>query len=102
MVRTEKHVTTTVYLRRDQLEALRGISEASRVPQAALIREGVDLILKRAQEADFASFRVCPICGEFKPGWPDAWRNVPPPESPRGLRYACGDCVLKASEAPGT
>lgn len=37
---------TTCYLRQDQLEALRVLNEYSRVPVAALIREGVDMVLE--------------------------------------------------------
>ena len=37
---------TTCYLRQDQLEALRVLNKQSRVPVAALIREGVDMVLE--------------------------------------------------------
>ena len=37
---------TTCYLRQDQLDALRVLNEHSRVPVAALIREGVDMVLE--------------------------------------------------------
>lgn len=37
---------TTCYLRQDQLDALRVLNEQSRVPVAALIREGVDMVLE--------------------------------------------------------
>ena len=43
----EKKVSTTVYLEEDQLEALKKLSDRTRVPVAEYIREGVDMVLER-------------------------------------------------------
>ena len=32
---------------------------------------------------------LCPECHEYKPGWPDDWRNKP---GYSGTQYVCGDC----------
>ena len=45
-----KKVSTTVYLTEEQLEALKALSERTRVPAAEYIREGVDLVLERHGE----------------------------------------------------
>jgi predicted DNA-binding protein len=44
---SERRISTTVYLHRDQLEALREMSEDTGVPMAAIIREGIDKELDR-------------------------------------------------------
>mgnify|MGYP002844696172 CR=1 FL=1 len=47
MTSMSKKVSTTVYLTPEQLEALKQLSERTRVPVAEYIREGVDLVLKK-------------------------------------------------------
>ena len=42
-----KKVSTTVYLTADQLDALKALSERTRVPIAEYIREGVEMVLHR-------------------------------------------------------
>ena len=42
-----RRTSTTVYLDADQLERLRALSARSRVPIAAIVREGVELALVR-------------------------------------------------------
>ncbi len=42
-----KKVPTTVYLEEEQAKALKELSERTRVPQQAFIREGVDYVLRR-------------------------------------------------------
>ena len=41
-----RKVNTTIYLRRDQLDALKKISEVSSIPMAVLVRDGIDDFLK--------------------------------------------------------
>lgn len=36
-----------------------------------------------------AQLSLCPECHEYKPGWPDDWRNKP---GYSGTQYVCGDC----------
>lgn len=46
-----RRVSTTIYLDPEQAEQLKLISEQTKVPVAALVREGIDLMLaKRADE----------------------------------------------------
>lgn len=40
-------IATTVYLEREQAEALKALSEASRVAQANYVREAIDDLLKK-------------------------------------------------------
>ena len=42
-----KKVSTTVYLTPEQLDALKALSERTRVPIAEYIREGVGMVLER-------------------------------------------------------
>jgi predicted DNA-binding protein len=42
-----KKVSTTVYLTPEQLDALKALSERTRVPIAEYIREGVEMVLER-------------------------------------------------------
>jgi len=42
-----KKVSTTVYLTTGQLDALKRLSDKTRVPIAEYIREGVDMVLER-------------------------------------------------------
>lgn len=46
---------TTVYLTDDQQERLRRLSERTRVPIAAYIREGIDVVLGRYEPAPAAA-----------------------------------------------
>lgn len=46
-----KKVSTTVYLTPDQLDALKRLSERTRVPIAEYIREGVQMVLQRHDAA---------------------------------------------------
>lgn len=41
---------TTVYLEPDQAEALAELSRATRVPQAIFIRDGVEIVIRKARE----------------------------------------------------
>lgn len=45
--RGRKYVNTTVYFRPDQVESLERLSKATRVPAAAYVREGLDVVLAR-------------------------------------------------------
>lgn len=53
-----KKISTTIYITQDQHDALKAISEQTRVPVAVYIREGIDLainlhchvVLNRSQE----------------------------------------------------
>lgn len=40
-------LSTTVYLDADQVEKLRQLSAATKVPQAEWVRQGIDLVLDR-------------------------------------------------------
>lgn len=40
---------TSVYFDRDQLDLLRALSDASAVPMAELVRQGVDLLLEKTR-----------------------------------------------------
>lgn len=42
-----KKVSTTVYLTSEQVDALKRLSDRTRVPVAEFIREGVDMVLER-------------------------------------------------------
>lgn len=42
-----KKVAATIYLEPEQVEALRKLSERTRVPQQAYMREGLDLVLAK-------------------------------------------------------
>jgi hypothetical protein len=48
-----------------------------------------------------AQLSLCHECNEYKPGWPDDWRNKP---GYKGTMYVCGDCykntvmVIQTSE----
>lgn len=42
-----KKVSTTVYLTQEQLDALKSLSDRTRVPIAEYIREGVEMVLQR-------------------------------------------------------
>lgn len=46
-----KKVITTVYLDAEQAERLRAISDETGIPQARLIRDGVDLVIDRHEAA---------------------------------------------------
>ena len=46
-----KKLSTTVYLTVEQDQALKELSEKTKVPAAEYIRQGVDLILERHREA---------------------------------------------------
>ena len=43
-------IPTTVYVTEDQLNLLKLLSDRTKVPVAAYIREGIDLILKRHEK----------------------------------------------------
>jgi len=43
-------VLRSIYLDLDQIEKIKRLSEITRVPQAAYIREGLDLILQKYKE----------------------------------------------------
>ena len=47
MSHTARRLSTTVYLEERQYEELRRLSAATRVPQAALIRDGVDAAIEK-------------------------------------------------------
>jgi predicted DNA-binding protein len=47
-----KRVLTSLYLDPPVYEALRRLSDETRVPQAVYLREAVDLLLKRYKEID--------------------------------------------------
>ncbi len=47
MAGVAKKVSTTVYLTPEQLDALKALSERTRVPVAEYIREGVEMVLQR-------------------------------------------------------
>lgn len=42
-----KRASTTVYLETEQVEALKKLSDVTRVPQATFIREAIDDLLKK-------------------------------------------------------
>lgn len=46
-----KKVMTTIYLTPEQEERLKDLSQATRVPMAVYIREGIDLVLDRHRAA---------------------------------------------------
>ncbi|MCC6609614.1 MAG: ribbon-helix-helix domain-containing protein [Burkholderiales bacterium] len=51
MVTKGKQLAITVYVRPDQLEALRRLAEHTRVPMATYLREGIDdLLVKYRRE----------------------------------------------------
>ncbi len=43
-------IPTTVYITEDQLNLLKQLSDRTKVPVAAYIREGIDLILKKHEK----------------------------------------------------
>lgn len=45
----ERMVSTTVYLRGDQVRELRKLSAKTRIPQSVLIRRGVDYAIKETR-----------------------------------------------------
>lgn len=45
-----KKISTTVYLKPEQDEALKSLSEATRIPVAEYIREGIDAVLHRYKD----------------------------------------------------
>ena len=42
-----KKISTTVYLTQEQTEALKSLSERTRVPFSVYVREGIDLVLSK-------------------------------------------------------
>jgi len=42
-----KKISTTIYITQDQHDALKAISEQTRVPVSVYIREGIDLVIER-------------------------------------------------------
>jgi len=42
-----KKISTTIYLTQEQTEALKSLSERTRVPFSVYVREGVDLVLDK-------------------------------------------------------
>jgi len=44
---SRKKISTTVYLHQDQYDALKLLSEKTRVPVAIYVREGMDLVIER-------------------------------------------------------
>ena len=72
-----RKVNTTIYLRRDQLDALKKISEVSNIPMAVLIRDGIDdFLLKKISEVSSIPMAVLVRDGiddflkAFGPRWP--------------------------------
>ena len=57
-----KKITTTVYLEPEQKERLAKLHERTRVPVAAYIREGIDLVLAFHAEAE-------------------SWKKIQPPKT---------------------
>ena len=45
-----KKVLSTIYLDKEQLARLNKLSEITRVPKAAYIREGIDIVLKKYEK----------------------------------------------------
>jgi predicted DNA-binding protein len=43
-------ISTNVYLNPEELDRLRALSERTRVPMSAYIREGIDIVLKKYGE----------------------------------------------------
>ena len=48
---SRRKVSTTIYITEEQNEALKRLNEHTKVPVAEYIRQGIDLILQRYQEA---------------------------------------------------
>lgn len=46
-----KKISTTVYLTEEQIRKLKNLHEATKVPIAEYIREGVDVILKKYEKS---------------------------------------------------
>jgi len=47
MSHTARRLSTTVYLDEAQYEAIKAISKATKIPQSALIRDGVELAIEK-------------------------------------------------------
>jgi predicted DNA-binding protein len=47
---SRKKVSTTVYITSEQSEKLKQLTERTKVPTAAYIREGIDLVLERYKD----------------------------------------------------
>lgn len=47
----KQKITRSVWIRPEQLESLRKISADTRVPQAVLIREGIDFVITKYQQS---------------------------------------------------
>jgi hypothetical protein len=47
---SRKKISTTVYITAEQLEALKGLNDKTKVPVAEYIRQGIDLVLEKYKD----------------------------------------------------
>jgi predicted DNA-binding protein len=47
---TQKKVARTIYIKDEQLEALKRLSEKTKVPQSVYVREALDMLLEKYSE----------------------------------------------------
>jgi len=47
---TQKKVARTIYIKDQQLEALKRLSEKTKVPQSVYVREALDMLLEKYSE----------------------------------------------------
>lgn len=63
--RRRRLLSTTVYVPRKKLVALRALSDATGIPAARLVREGITMAIERheAEDAGRREPTSCPTCG---------------------------------------
>jgi Ribbon-helix-helix domain len=47
---TQKKIARTIYIKDEQLEALKRLSEKTKVPQSVYVREALDMLLEKYSE----------------------------------------------------
>jgi predicted DNA-binding protein len=47
---TQKKVARTIYIKDEQMEALKRLSEKTKVPQSVYVREALDMVLEKYSE----------------------------------------------------
>jgi predicted DNA-binding protein len=47
---TQKKVARTIYIKDEQMEALKRLSEKTKVPQSVYVREALDMLLEKYSE----------------------------------------------------
>ena len=47
---TQKKVARTIYIKDEQVEALKRLSEKTKVPQSVYVREALDMVLEKYSE----------------------------------------------------